>query len=363
MKTCLLVLLFSVMVWAQDAYRCSNGGGGGGVPLSVITNDVQSSNDFIKTESLVKDFTISEQQQVAYYRSEREELRRISLVNFQDEMIFSRAMNLSRVMDREARYVISNDGSYYLDTQTYPKVWRKIPYPTGISRVEPAFWHSGSLYSFGHMKKGQTQQILYVFEYNPETNRLESCLETTPLSDAYRFASGHSSPYIYLYKTKNVASGVDLTPLRINVSAGLLKKKCKLELLPQYKDPMPGPVLSMHRLENMDAFIIRLDHPTKNLLWDRGPECIFYNTEDRVPIVLNNFSPFVATWKAGAGLQFLNVQQSKGFALKDFGKSPIRAKDLWLTHDAETLYFAESPYGSGSDDKMLLKFDFRKLTQ
>lgn len=330
--------------------RCQGGEGGGFPHMQSYTPSI---NALVKTDGLVSDFHLFEKTNKLIYRTPADELRVHDLAASNDVGSLGEfCHDMSRAVDPSERFVTSIEDNMIKDTQS-SHGWKKIPYPKAMS-YKPAFWEGTALYSVAE-EPTSTGKNFHLASYDIRKGKVHSCSVAINSLAETQLAVGHSYPYIFFYQQVPMESGYKFRTYKIRVS------NCAVDLVAEYQDPMPGRVLNLYHYEQNGGNVIQIDHPTKNLLWDRGPtECVFYNVGGRKVFPLLGKMPYVATYKHGEGLGIINVKENRAAVLKDSGKAELFDNNLWITRDSKTLFLAHPVY-SADDTRVLMKIEMDNL--
>lgn len=334
-----MTLLCSAALFASKEHsltRCA--GGGGGIPLSGISTSVSPQTSLVKTSGLIKEFALNENTNHLIYRSDKSEFIFKDLETSLERSIGIFPLSLSRVVDPDKSYLSTENADAVYMTPLAKKEWHKISHLSSL-RYQPLYWNQGTLYSIAEERKLSSDElIIHAAKYMADQDTVHECQLIISLRDwEPGMMSGSEYPYVGLYFQKHTKDGYRFKTYELNMNT------CYVELKQLYEDPIPGRVTSVSRYSN-GGNVIQIDHPTKNLLWDRGEnECVFYNLEGRKAYPLKGHYPYVATWKEGEGLGMINAQNSDAVAWKELGDFPVFAENLWLTENGKDLFVAVQP--------------------
>jgi hypothetical protein len=343
------VLVFSLCIATtvsasgdEDASACK--GGDGGVPFMELHGAGPGAASLVRTQGMISDFLVWERRNTLVYRNGEQQLRLLNMTNQSDRLLTKVSTPLSRVVDSQERFIVSENPSV-IDT------WMNPLAVTVIKTIDPIkkllFWGENTLFgAFSHRQN--FYQRLAFFNYSAGASHAYSCLVPIQGDGLFQLAEGHVYPYAFLFKQKQTPEGVQLSLYQVHLQAQRGDNLCHLKYLKTYKNKLPAPVKMVYQFARMNAFAVSLDHPTKNLLWDYGKQCTYYDLENRTPYFLNFQRPYIFTWDQ-EGISVLSpVTGMQTHVLKEWAQNEVTAKDLWLNSDGKTLFAAVKPVGESA---------------
>jgi hypothetical protein len=217
------------------------------------------------------------------------------------------------------------------------------------------------------------QQQIEVYSFGQKGVKPHICNLYSSFGEVFHLGEGHSYPYVFLYRVKKENQCTRLTYFNIQIEGELAGLPvCKLYQSGQYSTLIPGNVKEVYQFPelmtgNQNMFVVRTDHPEKNLLWDDGVYgCRFYNFGQRIPMVLNPRQTTLAVWSEEEGLSliyprtFENGEPVILHPLRDQIIGPVHQHHLALSDDGKKLLVLAKLKGSHeSEHRQLIKVELQ----
>jgi hypothetical protein len=313
-----------------------------------------------RTQGTVSEFVVWEKKGVVVYRNQDGRIYQLFLSNGKSYPMGSTTAPLSRVKDDNDRYLTLRGRPITLDTGSSPPRWQKWSHKNGVTHL---YWHrflgTESLFSVDASFIRPNQQRIEVYSFSRKGVKPHLCNLFSNKGEIFHLGEGHTYPYVFLYKVKPEAGCTRLTYHNIQIEGEILGKPvCKLYQSGQYSTLLPGNVKGVYQFPelmtaNQNMFVVRTDHPEKNLLWDDGVYgCRFYNTNGNPPMILNTKQAMWAVWDDEEGLSLVYPRKfEKGEPvvlnpLKGLIEGPIKSEHLYLTDNGKTLFVLAKPAGA-----------------
>jgi hypothetical protein len=345
-------------------------GGDGPNPLTDITKIQNMGVNVFDVKGTVHEFIFWERKNQIVYRNQLGKIFRLDLKSGKSFLLGSSSVSLSKVKDPDERYVTLAGSPIALDTGTNPPRWQKWSLK---KRVKHLYWHRffgrDSLFSVTSSIVRPQQQQIEVYSFGQKGVKPHICNLYSSVGEVFHLGEGHSYPNVFLYRVKKENQCTRLTYFNIQIEGELAGLPvCKLYQSGQYSTLIPGNVKEVYQFPelmtgNQNMFVVRTDHPEKNLLWDDGIYgCRFYNFGQRIPMVLNPRQTTLAVWSEEEGLSliyprtFENGEPVILHPLRDQIIGPVHQHHLALSSDGKTLLVLAKLKGSyESENRQLIK--------
>ncbi|MFM8269120.1 MAG: hypothetical protein ACKN9V_02940 [Pseudomonadota bacterium] len=367
-----LVVLMGIMAIAHgrdiSSIKCM--GGDGPNPLVDLTQIKDQDVTVFDLKGRVHEYLLWENKGKVVYRNHLGNLFSLNLQNGKSLPLGSSSIPVSVVKDAEERFVTLSGTPITLDTHLSPPQWQKWAHK---NRVKHLYWHQfygrESLFSVSSSFIRPHQQQIEVYSFSKKGVRPHICNLFSDAGGVFHLGEGHSYPYVFLYRTKKEERCTRLTYFNIQIEAGLAKHPvCRLYQSGQYSTLIPGNVKEVYQFpelmkDNQNMFVVRTDHPEKNLLWDDGVYgCRFYNFGSREPMVLNSRQAILAAWSEEEGLSLIYPRRFEAGEpvvirpLRNQLVGPIHKHHLALSDDGKTLMILAKLKGThGSEERNLIR--------
>jgi len=347
------LLLFVAQSGAFPIQSMKCQGGDGPNPLTDISGLQKARITVYETKGTVSEFVLWEGKRAIAYRNNRGEVYQLNLVNGSSHGLARTQTALSRVKDEDDRFLTLQEYPITLDTSYSPPQWWKWSHHQGLEHL---YWHGfmgrDSLFSISSKKHlVSDQQRLEVYSFSRRGVKPHLCNLFAKKGQHYHLGEGHVYPYIFLYRTEKQGDCTRLSYFNIQIEGELLgKPRCELYSSGQYSTLIPGNVLEVYQFPtlmqgNHNMFVVRTDHPDKNLLWDDGVYgCRFYQFGKYQPIVLNPKQAVLAVWTEEEGLsliyprKLINNEPVIVRPLSGRIRGPIQKEHLALSDNGKELY-------------------------
>lgn len=331
-------------------------GGEGPKPVANITNIFPSNVHRIPTNGEPTEFLSWEKKNQIAYRSDGREIIATSPDGGFKQFLSTSSKPLARVVDAEERFLVTANDNWFLDTWAGP-AW--VHFRAPFEKPHHLFWYQRRLYSMRNTYDNGGGQRIMLYRYNAGAS---SAHQICPLlkftaGEGYQIGEGHSYPYVVLYRVRRTTQGNSLTVALLNVSTCGLEPKT-------YARPVDGDVENVHWFRPLNSYLVKIDSPTKQLMWDTGPDdehCHYYNVGKDYPAFILGYSqPVVGLFNPNDGLSLLylhdleNHDPKTAQILNDFPLQSLGASDVWLTKDGSTLYAAPTMI---DQSRWMLKID------
>lgn len=328
--------------------RC---GGDGPTPFENSSELLNSWVRWVEPAWRVVDFLFWDSRNEIVFRNENRDLKSVRVGSGYDTQLTMLGIPLARIVDKEERYLVTQDGHWIFDNR-FPQHW------TSISETEdlllPLFWNDQHLYLYGWKKLGPNRQRIAVYRYAADSQSVAQshCEKTVFFQQSYRLGKGHEFPHLVLYQSDKDTEGHHLTISTLNV------EECRFDDVKSYRDPLPGEIRTVMHLGSR-AYAVSVDHPSRNLLWDWGDGCRYYNLAGEKPFILNRQFPLVGTWNASKGLTIFNLQNSEMMPLAVGSQfSDLGERQIVLSKRGDRLFAAPRYHGDGK--RWLFEVLFKK---
>lgn len=349
------LLLCPVLLLADTLPVC---GGDGPQPLPVKTHGLEEK---IGTVGTAQDFVVWENSNQIIYRNEKNDLYVTGLTGGTGGRKFATSPGpLTHFPDPQEEYLTTSLGAWFLDVNGGH--W--IQYTKTVPEMEPIFWNGDDMYALP-ATTDLMGSVMKIYKYHANSDYVEvHCDSNTNLNfnvaNGWHLAQGHSYPWIYLYQEIPLSQGTVVNLYRVQAD------RCQVEQLQPFKLVTQGRIQSIYRFEKQDAIAIKLDTPTRNLLWKQGSQgCQYFDIgPDSQPILLNRQLPVMAAWSAyspGVTLyDFRNVtKQVQMTTVLDEPAAPILnlgSEDLYLSDDGQQLFVRPGVGREASSSLMRVRF-------
>ncbi len=344
-RTMLVVLgaFFAVLAIGDPAKRC--GGSEGPKPFNDITASFKSEATLVSTNGQVEEFFVWNRRRLAIFRNDANEVDAIHTKTKQQFHITTSSKAIAKVRDGQERFFAVEQEPWVFDTEK-GRWYRFGGVPENVDHV---FFDHGPLgkprlYSLATVFETSGEQEFKLFRYRiGDTNAKRICPGLKfSAGKGYHVGNGHSYPDIVLYRSIDLGGAYELTLYTLNA------RSCAVTNLGTYIFLIPGKVQAVHYFAPLKSVMVKVDHPTRNLLWDQDKSgCRFYDIgQDRQALVLGYDQPVIATFreKDGLNLVYLNnwpdAKAKVASILKDMPMQEIRGSDIYLTEGGTKLYVA-----------------------
>lgn len=340
-------------VWGGDIQSMKCQGGDGPNPLTDLTGAQKARITVFDTKGKLSEFVLWEKKGAVAYRNTQGEIYQLNLKSGSSRGLARATSPLSSVKDGDDRYLTLKNHPITLDTSYYPAHWRKWSHTSG---VEHLYWHrflgKDSLFSVSSKKHLLSdQQRLEVYSFSRKGVKPHLCNLYAKKGQHYHLGEGHTYPYIFLYRTEKKGDCTRLSYFNLQIEGEVLgKPRCELYSSGQYSTLLPGKVLEVYQFPtlmqgNHNMFVVKTDHPEKNLLWDDGVYgCRFYQFGKYEPMVLNPKQAVLAVWTESQGLsliyprKIINGEPVVVRPLNGLIRGPIKKEHLALSDNGRELY-------------------------
>ena len=246
-------------------------------------------------------------------------------------------------MDSSGRYLMQQEFGWAFDLGLGG--W--IHFLNAPQKITHLFWHTDWLkrdwiYSITPTPDANATYHVYRSEAYPYSG-YELCTVKN-----VKLASGHEFPHVFFYHTKKSEKGPMLSLWELDV------RTCKVAMRSEFKDPIVGNVLAVHRLEPLNSIAVAVDHPRKNLLWYQASKgCNYYESGGLLPMVPSRNFPVIAVWSSNKGLGLIFPDDEKrASVLGGAAIEELRSQDIALSNTGKELFISARP--NGETFKLLL---------
>jgi len=311
----IVALLFWVSpVFAGEIKSIKCQGGDGPNPLTDLTGNQKNRFIVYEPRGDISEFVLWEKKKAIAYRNSQGEIFQLSLASGKSYGLARATNPLSSIKDENEQYLTLKDYPVTLDTGTSPAHWKKWSHKSGLKHL---YWHRffgrDSLFSVSSMKHVVSdQQRLEVYSFSRKGVKPHLCNLYAKKGQYYHLGEGHTYPYIFLYRTEKLNDCTQLSYFKLQIEGEVLESpRCELYASGQYSTQIPGNVLEVYQFPtlmqgNHNMFVVKTDHPDKNLLWDDGVYgCRFYQFGNQEPLVLNSKQAILAVWSENRGLSLI----------------------------------------------------------
>lgn len=343
-KILLSGLFLSSVCWAENILPVC--GGDGPMPLP---NKVNTQLDKIQTKGVAQEFVIWENSGTFVYRNEKGDVFFSAISGGNGGKKFTKApAPLFHLPDPQERFLTTRVNNWFVDTNGGQ--W--VRYNTVVPSMEPIFWRGNDMYAVA-TTYDLTGSVFRLYRYHASDKYVTPLCDNVVFnaSNGYRLASGHSYPYVYLYQAKTLSSGTVFSMLRLNAD------NCDVEDLPNTKMLVQGRVENVYRFEKLDALAIKVDAPSRNLLWKQGNAgCQYFDVGDSQVLLANRDLPVLASYNSyspGVTLYDFRAVEKQVYTTTVLAEpaSPvygIGAHDLYLSKDGRSLFVRTGANREGS---------------
>lgn len=342
--------LVSLAVSSSSAFSMAQRCGGDGpqpfIDLSVLPPKTQ----VIPTQGSVLEFQLWEGHDSLVYRNERHQIFNRYFKNGVDDQLGVSQVPLSPVVDRSEQAVLLDRAPWFY----FRGEWVNFYVP--VARPRHLFWNNSSLYMLenapgtSHRPQQLTIHHLPFGSYQSQP----ICRVIVPVGTQYLESEGASYPVVPFYTVHATPAGNELSIFHVDAS------KCTVTSMGTYKDPFEAKILSVHRFGALNAYAIHTDHPTKNLMWDYGTGCHFFDIGKHPPIVPNPSRPLIATWDPQLGLEVMNLSnRNRATYFTGVPFKSVGPRDVQMTTRSDKLYFA--PDGNPSSGRVVYEVDVKEV--
>jgi hypothetical protein len=322
----------------------------------------------------VHEFIFWERKNQIVYRNHLGKILRLDLTSGKSVLLGSSSSSLSPVKDPNERYITLVGSPITLDTGTNPPRWQKWSHK---KRLKHLYWHRffgrDSLFSVTSSFVRPHQQQIEVYSFSRKGAKPHICNLYSGVGEVFHLGEGHNYPNVFLYRVKHENQCTRLTYFNIQIEGELAGLPvCKLYQSGQYSTLIPGNVKEVYQFPelmtgNQNMFVVRTDHPEKNLLWDDGVYgCRYYNFGQRIPVVLNPRQATLAVWSEEEGISLIyprtfdNGEPVILHLLRDQITGPIHKHHLALSDDGKTLLVLAKLRGAHEGDhRQLIKVELK----
>lgn len=351
MKTRSPVLTSLALVFLSAIALGKPCGSDGPIPFLNMTGSITLPVKSISSVGPIQEFTFWEKHDALVYRNQANELR-ISYFGSGSDIALSRLTSpLSRLVDEANRYLVTDGSAYFLDAKAGGS-W------THFAKGDPEklFWHKDDLYLLKWVTPILGANHFEVGRYTAgEKSAKAVCNYTPPNNVKLKLAAGHRYPDAFLYQEIPLPGGTkSLAFYRLNATT------CDIQNIGLPTEPIEGTVLEVHRFEKMDAFAVRIDHPTKNFRWATSSRCDYLELSSAEAMIPNHDRPLLVTWDKGVGLTLYNVETlKKAEAFRSIGIGDVIARDLWIPNRESDLLM--SPKLELTQTRRMMQVDVEEL--
>lgn len=327
--------------------RC---GGDGPQPFLDLTGAAPKTK-VVPVKGSIKEFLYWEHRDSLVYRNERNEVLSYSFGSHHTAYFGGSQAALSPVIDAKESMLLLQGVNWLFTTDGW---WRN--YYSSADRPQHLFWDGKLLYDLDDQQFGpKYPQQLNIHRYRVGFSSARPlCQWKAPVGKVFKLAEGSEFPNLTLYTVEKSAQGNKVTLYEMDV------RTCTVKNGFAYSDLFDGDILAVHRFVKLNSYAIHVDHPTKNLMWDYGTGCHYYDIGKGPALVPNHSRPIVATWDASDGLKVMNLKmRSRGEYFAGSKFKSLARRDVWLQDRGDELFFAPVLEQDGS--KMVLELDASEI--
>lgn len=354
-RTFLWLLVFALVSpiahgGSLSSIKCQ--GGDGPNPLTDITKQFSPRVELLDTEGSVQELLFWEGKRLIAYRNHRGVIYGLPLGGHKSYRLGNSRFPLSQVKDSNDRYLSLKNRATVLDTEF--STWLNWPHHREVRHL---YWHRflgrESLFSIHSSLVGPRQQRMEVLSFNDRGIKPHLCNLIAPPGEIFHLGEGHVYPYVFLYKVKKGNNSTQVSYFNIQIEGELVGlPTCRLYQAGHYSTRIPGNVTEVYQFPelmqgNNNMFVVKTDHPERQLLWDDGTYgCRYYQFGGKDPMVLNSKQAVLATWDEAEGLnliyprRIIDGQPMTISLLKGEVVGPIQREHLALSDDGKTLLVA-----------------------
>jgi len=344
------------------------GGGDGPNPLMDLTHLQDLGVTGFETQGEIQEFVLWESKGSVVYRNSEGKIYQLALNGGKNTLLAKSRWPISRVKEDTNTFLALRDRAVTLDTGFSPPRWQTWAYKNGLRHL---YWHrflgTESLFSVASSFVRPHQQRIEVYSFSRKGVKPHICNLFSNQGEFFHLGEGHQYPHVFLYKVKKEGDSTRLSYYNIQIEGEIAKLPvCRLYQAGQYSTLIPGNVREVYSFPdlmttNTNLFVVRTDHPERNLLWDDGIYgCRYYHLENREPIVLNPKHAMIAVWSDSEGLSIIYTRKfEKGEPivirpLRDLIEGPIKKEHLALSNNGKELFVLARPRGSQTGTKRQL---------
>jgi hypothetical protein len=336
MRSILGTLVCAAVLWFPSFSQAKPCGSDGPIPFLNMTGSVTLPVKSIQSVGAIQEFSFWESQNAIVYRNEADQLRVSYFGAAADIMLGKIEYPLSRIVDPSERYLTTDEESLFFNASTGGD-W--IEFSKASPAPEKLFWNGPNLYTVRWDTGGLFESAHYdVSRYVAgEKKAKNQCKYYPPSKAKVMLAQGHRYPDIFLYQVTPVLGRNVLSFYRMNALT------CDVTNIGQPSELIDGKILDVHRFEALDAFAVRIEHPTKNFRWETSQRCDYMAIGSEVPMIPNHDRPLAVTFTPGKGMAFFNLEtMKKAEAFRGIGIQDVRTRDLWIpSHESDLLMSPE----------------------
>ncbi len=299
----------------------------------------------------IEEFQYWERQDTIVYRNDRHQIRARKINSTTDQYLGTSQVPLSPLVDPDEQNLLLDGISSVFNNN----FWYSFYLPVG--RPKHLFWDLNYLYMLNAIPAtGPYSQELQIHRYRlglKHTRHL--CHYYVPVGEEYALAEGASFPIVPFYRVRKGLAGKELSILEMDA------RTCNVTEYGTYKESFDSKILSVHRFADLRSYAVHMDHPTKNLFWDYGTGCQYYNVGTSPLLVPSHSRPIVGTWGA-TGLELMNLtSRNRGNYFPPAKGTTLRPRDVVMGARNDRLLIA--PDTNKTNGKQLYELDVKDVTR
>jgi hypothetical protein len=336
-KTWVLILLaFSLFSPLESKVFATSycGGGDGPHPFNDVSSEFSAKLTTVPTVGMVQEMVYWEKRQSFVYRNESDDVYLAAERQKDNTLVTHSPIPLSPVIDPGETFVLGAGSGNILDLSLPHPQW--FPFVSTSTPLEHLFWHEGYAYSMA-TENSQGSDIYHLYRYKPGSGgAYHYCtVPQLPYGD-FRRGEGHAYPETYFYHTNQTAHGIHLDVYLLNVS------RCNWEPYRiEFEHPFLAPIQQVYRFDPIDAYAVKVEGNTRNLMWMYNGSCEYFTIDNVAPSILNPKFPTIATWSLSGGLSLISLTHKNIAHI--FEKLPIvdlKRDNVRLSGDGRRLVLA-----------------------
>lgn len=333
------------------ALRCA-GGGGGGVPFSLMPSSPTLNWRPIYSYGNVMEISVLNEINSFFYRNHAGEVWELDTKHeSQLPRIWNTFTSLSRVMQGEGRYIANQAACGRMWTFERARNYlSQIGLPSTCRQVTQLFWNGNSLYLLEDLENSGDYHQYGIIQADRKTERANTiCSLSMPKTlGIMGIVKGTQYPFVTFYAYQSPGPDSSMKLIHVNVDS------CHVHATIENGPSIESPVQSITYFPKTNAYGIFFE---RGLTWWNELGCKDLNSESFHLIPLNSDKPLLIGWSRNEELSLLDPEnETRAVLLKGLGIQELSESRTWFLKNS--VYVA--PQLSGEYWRSLIRIDLKK---